>query len=134
MIRLTNDVTLISKILGYEIPEDSRALYLLLLEEEQAVGLVTLGPWDTYTGVIDAKLNTRFLEEVDILRKVSKEAVKWVWDNTPFNNIFGIIPDTRKEIVSFFQRGGFKRQGVLKDSFYDGDTHNQTIIGINKCQ
>ena len=105
---------------------------LVLKHEDSVYGLVVISPWDMYSAIIDAHILNRFSGSEE-LKVLSKESTEWIWDNTPFQKLFGFIPDTRQSVVGFFQKGGFKREGVLRDSYYDGDTlHNQTIIGINR--
>lgn len=132
MIRPTRDFALVSKIIGYEITHEAGATWLVLEDDTKIYGIITLSVWDAYTGIVNAFLIKKHADDRDALKDLAGELTVWIWDNTPFVKVWGLIPTNRNSIVGFFQRGGFKREGVLKDSYYDGENlYDQTIIGIS---
>jgi hypothetical protein len=51
--------------------------------------------------------------------------------NIGFGKLVAMIPDSRKHEMGFFQRGGFKREGVLRNSCkINGVVEHQTVLGV----
>jgi len=134
MIRPTSNVGLISKILGkplHTLPD--RTVFLLLEAEDVILGLAVMQAFDDSLAFVDAEVLGKYLNEEykDTLNTLAKELVQFVF-NTKFIKVVVLLPDSRKHLMGFFQRGGFRREGVLKNSYnINGVTEHQTILGID---
>ena len=132
MIQPTLDVGLISKILGKPLatlPE--RTVFLLLKTEERIAGLFVLYQFDPFLGITDVFLLKKYHEDKELHKTLSAAVIKYCFD-LGFGKLIALVPDTEVISMAFLQRGGYKREGVLKNSYLqDGSVMNQTIIGIN---
>jgi L-amino acid N-acyltransferase YncA len=135
MIRPTSNVGLISKILGKSIDTlPDRTVFLLLEAEESGqsriIGLGILFMMDQHLAFTDAVVLARYKDDKELQAQLCKEMIQHSF-NIGFGKLVALIPDSRKSEMGFFQRGGFKREGVLRNSCkINGVVEHQTVLGV----
>lgn len=130
MIKPTNNVGLISKIIGKPLTTLPEGTVFLLLEAEEIIGLAAVTPWDTHLAITDIHISAKYSRDKDTQLKLAKEFQDYL-KLSPFGKIIGMIPNAKQDSIAFLQRAGFKREGVIKRScIHEGTVMDQTIVGI----
>jgi RimJ/RimL family protein N-acetyltransferase len=67
---------------------------------------------------------------------IGEQAINWMFDNTNCRKIISYIPVDNRAATLFSLKCGFKKEGLITDSFLkDGKIINQHIVGrAKKCQ
>jgi len=114
-----------------------------LLQEESDV-VIVLGWWDSkWKGIwtlhqrnaITYEAHIGILPEYRGLAGITatKEATKWMWDNTKCRKIIAFVPSCNDAARHFVSALGMSREGELSSSFMrDGTLFNEVIFGISK--
>lgn len=62
-----------------------------------------------------------------------KQAIEWMWDNSPARKIVANVPENRDDVVRYVLRVGFKKEGTMTEAFLkDGKLRDLIMFGINK--
>jgi hypothetical protein len=65
----------------------------------------------------------------------TREAIKWMFENTDCRKLVSLAPDSYPEVLKHAVKCGLKKEGYLKNSVLsNGQLDNQTILGIEKWQ
>jgi len=62
-----------------------------------------------------------------------KEGIEWLFKNTPYLKIVGIIPEYNRAALALAKWCGFKEEGKLTKSFLKNwKLHDQVVLGLSK--
>jgi len=115
----------------FEPREDELIWYLLVKEADEILGLIILAPQN----YVCAEIHVRFLPQAwgNLSRVAIREAVQWVWNNTPCVRLVAFCPSYSTVAVRFMHRAGFEVYGINEHSWQrDGQIYDQILMGISR--
>ena len=141
MINRATDMEAVSRIFNhpkvYEWVSDDSAIppyipdpghFYLMNEEKTVVGRI-----DQMNGVTCIIHIASFPEMLGSVYPFMIEGRDWLFKNTSYVKIVGIVPEYNKAAIALGKRCGFKIEGKITKSFLkDWVLHDQIIFGLSK--
>lgn len=66
--------------------------------------------------------------------RAAREAVRWVWENTPYVKIVGFTPANNRPACTMAIAAGFRREGLLKGARVEEDGTVCDVVVFGLCK
>jgi len=114
-------------------PENQEYIYYLVCKRgETAIGIVLFHAFDN---LACCQGHVNYLPEYwgKDLHEYTRQAIKWMFENTDFIKIVALIPDYYAVVLKHAIAAGMKKEGYLTNAVIsNGKVDNMTLVGIEK--
>ena len=114
-------------------PASQENLYYLVCKRgETAIGIVV---FHAFNSLACCQGHVNYLPKYwgEDLHEYTKQAIKWMFENTDFIKIVALIPDYYAVVLKHALAAGMKKEGYLTNAVIsNGKVDNMTLVGIEK--